>query len=1084
MQYIGLLVLLEAILFILNFKAGSYLVGWDNIMPEFNIPLNFERAIFAVWQEYRGLGVIDGLAHAANFMHTLYIWIFSIFLPQEILRFFYIHLTHLLGGIFFFLLIDKLIKNKKISFLGGLFYMLNIGVLQMYFAPLEAFATHFVALPLLSLLTINALQKRSPKNLLLLFLGALLASPQSFVPTLFAAFFMFFIFILVIDFMKNRDLKKTIIVLFILLSANAFWLVSYPYSAIKQGSTIKNARINQFSSEEIFLRNKSYGNLVDTLFLRGFMLDSVELDPNTFTDTFFMNSLRNHEKGPLYRIIFSAALIVSLLGLFYALKQKLWGYFPFLLSYLTAFFFLANNTFPVSLANNFLREAFPLFGEALRFPFTKFILLFSFSLSVFFTLGLYFLYQKIKLQKFFISIVFVLTIFLAYPAFLGQFTSPFLRNKIPNDYLALFKDLQKVDKSARIALVPSYTFWSWQYRVWGQRGSDFIWYGIPQPITHRAFDPWSNYNEQFYNEYSYALNTQNVRLLSNIIEKYDLSYLLLDQYFLNTVSRKTINYDSLKRFLNASNLFESKKTFGRLMLYKTRGNKAPAYLLPESSTKKVSSNYSFEKEDLAFNIFPNYVTNSSASSLTTVFPSLFTEKTPEDVEFSLKERLTDFIFEKSDSFPNNPEDYTLEVPSILKTEFLIPVKVIVGDGELIIKPVFPRIVLNNEELNLSEKDIKVNFSINNPTEVEFLDINNKIDIRKNSYSYLINSLVNSIKIKNSKGEEQVIYIDTSKIVPETFHIGLSGVKIDSLKIIVRKIDSSLSTSKVIEDSNFDTKTGLNNLSRFSKPYAFSKADISYNKVILSARDSSAELTLFLPNLFHQGSYVVFSNTKYLSGLPLRFYIDNPIEQRAEVETVFSKEVKNYPIIVGQTERFFKGYGFHFISKSVGNEISKTEISDISVYPFPSLFIKNLRFVKTADLNSQNKNPKQFVDVHRVNPSLYVANSVKNGSYLVFSQSYDPGWKAYAIGECQMSNVKCQISKAFPFLFGKEIKNHFLVNNWENGWLVDKSSIINGQSSIVILYLPQYLEYLGFILTIVTLIFLTFRYYFVRMPSLS
>ena len=192
MQYIGLLVLLEAILFILNFKAGSYLVGWDNIMPEFNIPLNFERAIFAVWQEYRGLGVIDGLAHAANFMHTLYIWIFSIFLPQEILRFFYIHLTHLLGGIFFFLLIDKLIKNKKISFLGGLFYMLNIGVLQMYFAPLEAFATHFVALPLLSLLTINALQKRSPKNLLLLFLGALLASPQSFVPTLFAAFFMFF----------------------------------------------------------------------------------------------------------------------------------------------------------------------------------------------------------------------------------------------------------------------------------------------------------------------------------------------------------------------------------------------------------------------------------------------------------------------------------------------------------------------------------------------------------------------------------------------------------------------------------------------------------------------------------------------------------------------------------------------------------------------------------------------------------------------------------------------------------------------------------------------------------------------------
>src|SRR3989344_1516693 len=175
MIYIIALVLLEILLFFTNYRPHTYLIGWDNVMPEFNIWLNLQRSIFGVWQDYRGLGVLDGMAQTANLFHTIYIFLLSLILPQELLRYTFIMLTHLAGGIGFFLLAcylfkDELTKpNRKIlAFAGALFYMFNLGVIQMFFAPLEVFVIHFAALPWLALFITKALRKPSAKNLLIL----------------------------------------------------------------------------------------------------------------------------------------------------------------------------------------------------------------------------------------------------------------------------------------------------------------------------------------------------------------------------------------------------------------------------------------------------------------------------------------------------------------------------------------------------------------------------------------------------------------------------------------------------------------------------------------------------------------------------------------------------------------------------------------------------------------------------------------------------------------------------------------------------------------------------------------------------
>jgi hypothetical protein len=383
MAYPIILILIELVLFFTNVHFGTYLIGWDNVMPEFNLALNLKRAFFSVWQDYRGLGYLDSMAHSANLVHTISIAFLSLLLPQSLVRYVFIHITHLAGGIGFYVLAHKLTKRSLPSFLGALFYMFNLGVIQMYFAPLEVFVLHFAALPFLSLFTLQALHKPSPKNLFLLFLGAFLFSPTGFVPTVFLVFIILFFFLLLFYFFKTRNLKTVLLVATIVFAANAFWLIPWLYGAPRSANIIQNTRINQFSSEEIFYRNKANGDLFDIAKLKGFMLDTKEYDLLLDKGDYFMSVWRDHQNNPLVIILFIGFLAIAILGMIETLKNRKVFYYPFLATLFVAFFFLANDTPILEQLNGLLRMLSPTIGEAFRFPFTKFIILYAFCLSLF-----------------------------------------------------------------------------------------------------------------------------------------------------------------------------------------------------------------------------------------------------------------------------------------------------------------------------------------------------------------------------------------------------------------------------------------------------------------------------------------------------------------------------------------------------------------------------------------------------------------------------------------------------------------------------------------------------------------------------
>src|ERR1035437_7494333 len=92
------------LLFIRNYSANTWLIGWDNLTPEFNLGMNIQRSIFAVWQEYQGLGLLGGMGHASDLVHQVILLLLSFALPLHLLRYTWTFLMLFLGSVGAYLL--------------------------------------------------------------------------------------------------------------------------------------------------------------------------------------------------------------------------------------------------------------------------------------------------------------------------------------------------------------------------------------------------------------------------------------------------------------------------------------------------------------------------------------------------------------------------------------------------------------------------------------------------------------------------------------------------------------------------------------------------------------------------------------------------------------------------------------------------------------------------------------------------------------------------------------------------------------------------------------------------------------------
>lgn len=1034
MLFIFALVIIEIVLFFQNYTPDTFLIGWDNVMPEFNLWLNFKRAFFSLWQDYRGLGLVDGLSHTANLFHTIYITILSLLLPESLVRYVFITLTHLVGGIGFYFLMKKLCRNNIASFIGALFYMFNLGIVQMYFAPLEVFAIHFAALPLLSLTILNALEKPSKKNLIIFAGTSLALTPQSFVPTIFIAYSILFGFLMVFDLIFQKNIKKIILISVIYIATNAFWLFPYVYSVKQTGNIIPETRINQYSSEEIFYRNKDFGDLFNVFTFKGFMLSTPEINMSTNKTVMLMETWNKHANTNQYKVISFTIFILFLVGIWKMFREKQKQLIPFAASMGVAFFFLANNTFILESLNNIVRSTFPIIGEAFRIPFTKFITLFTFCFSLFFAFGISYIQKTSKYMQSLICIIGIILIgYTVLPAFTGNFYSSLLRGTLPNEYKQVIQYFQTIDDTKRIAMLPMETFWNWEYRSWGHRGSGFLWYGIPQPILMRPFDPWSLENEQVYNEMHYALERNNLALFENVLDKYNIDYLLIDTNVRYPSLPKLYDYDKLENFLSTSEYIQKDNTFNSLLIYKTINNDSKKDIQILNNPSKVLTNAQFYYEDIAFVENRDYVIDNQNPEIIYPFSSLFSEKTQQNlsIEATVDNNMIK-IKPKSDLFSEIESGiYNLELNNFNK-ETMVPVKVTFTDTSVMFTSLYPDITIGN--ITYKIKPVLVEIPANNPTRISMTEVNQSATNGDNIY--LFKGYPNTVTILGGNGST-ITQVITDPFFETNVNVEVNLQSDDEITLQIPKISSISSIENAVENNLFTI--GDNNPPPDSKILQ------------LIANENNSEVVLWTDELFHSTGYIMFVEAEWKKGLPISLYVDNTFDKRPAMESILNKSSGNNILILPPVDNIHRGYGIHIIAKTIGEEKTEAIIRDFDMYPIPFHIISNIKLIKNTQMVTNNDTE---IQINKLTPYKYEISNKKllEKDVIYFDQSYHSGWKAFIINNNSYSKV-------LPYFFGTELKNHIKINNWANGWQLSEE--IPSYKSIMIIFWPSLLMYCGY-----------------------
>lgn len=614
-----------------NYTPGTFLIGWDNLMPELNLGLNLKRSFFAVWQQYQGLGLVGGMAHATDLIRQLLLLPFTLILPPDLIRYLWHFAMLFLGSFGLYFGLKKLRFSPLISFSSALFYLLNFGSVQYFRVPLESFSTFWGFFPWLIFAFWEYLDKG--KNLKKLLLLNILAIPSFYVQTIFLVYLFCLILISFSHFLiykKIKFVKKYFYFFFILFLINSFWLLPQFYF-LKTNLQNPTAGIGNFmSNDETFARNLARGHLSDFLLLRGYYYDFPS------TGTALMAPWQQHFSNSyslLSGYLLSFVVFLGLISLFYHFPEnkKFYKYSLLWLFFLSALALLSALP-PFNYLNSFLRSI-PVVNQIFRSPWTKFLVPAAFVFSYLFALGLNFLSRiatslhysafSSRLPLYFSL---VLLFFFSLPSFQGNYFSPQVRQKIPYEYFQIFDFLnKKADPAGRIANLPQGSFWGWSNYKWNLSGSGFIWYALPQPILDRAFDAWNLKNEQYYWELSHALQSQDPVLLNNLFSKYFIQYILFDNnlYFPDDKIYGKLSTPT-KNLLDSLPNLKLIKQSENISLYETNYPTRPALIptLPPAqsfSFALIDRNYQNLGDYLALphssNNFVNYFTNRLQSEL-------------------------------------------------------------------------------------------------------------------------------------------------------------------------------------------------------------------------------------------------------------------------------------------------------------------------------------------------------------------------------------------------------------------------------------------------------------------------------------
>ena len=1168
------------------YVPGTWLSGWDTLHPEFDFLLNIKRQIFGVFREEQGLGAVAAHSHMADLPRTLFLWLSSVVIPQNLLRFFYIALCLPIGvlGTYFFIkniILENLEKRLKESFafLGALFYLFNLGTLQHFYVPFEMFTAAYAFIPWLFLTASNFLKLHTKKNLLYFSLVTLLAAPMAYAPLLwYAVFGSLFLYLL---FFIRQSKKHVLVLISLTLLINSFWILPNLYFLLSgSAALVPEARINKIFSDEAFLYNQSYGSLNDALIYKNFLFDWTALSSNSNFD-YLLAEWKNY-LTPLVSSIGYFVSAIALLGLFFIkkIKNKSDDFTKALIApIILSLIFLINSSFPFDYLFSYLRDNFSIFREAFRFPFTKFSLILMFGFSVFFALGNYFIYSLFskvnRMRKFLNSLlitqVITLSAFLIiymFPFFNGELISSKMFVKIPQEYFQTFNYLNSQDENLRVSFLPVHSFWGWVYYDFGFQGAQFVTFGIKQPVMDRDWDRWNPANEQYYKEFSYAVYSQNPQLLKKVLDKYKLGFLIVDENIIAPDAneyQKNLYLDQTKLLLDNSDFLVLEKQFNKLSIYKYDQKVSDIEKVKQFNS--LSAEYKAGDIDFAYLNRGNYIQNTGSKDfmnypllnnidnqnyldknnfeldnqkvylklneetkkLTINLRDYITAENSIPVDIYTRRELDSLIisFKLATSLTNEELNIKREVPlgNFVSSEILLNIDKYqslklknidnlfeVNQGRVFI----PTNVYSNISLydtfnfeksenrivdNFTTLSNKSNFALNlcnkaQENQVFSVGVSEGGDLKlasKNSRACLwiplnkifdkekLDDFKNLIKFQfNVNSSEDVIgrycifdkflercvkekkYLTHESIIEDYFSIspedldrlelvlyldGVNNNKLEEITYSNLELESGGSsiiftlTPEDLFNMVGDKKISLSGVETMVLNYPENSLDEKFNLLesghekgecsnidtkdydrklnqsngyieYVSERGSSCDYFSF-PNLDHNLGYLLVIESKNISGLPLRVCAANPYSKRCDAYLAlpYHKDFNKDVVLLPPMADGGVGYDIHFDNYAVGNIKSVNQLKDLKITPIPYYFLRS-QFNQTENYSNEK-------------------------NLVILNKSFDKGWISLSGGE------------------------HVKVNGWANGWIGDNLS------NIRIIYLPQVLEFAGFIILFLT-----------------
>lgn len=997
------------ILYRVNLHGDYWLSGWDNLHPEFDFILNLKRAFFSGWQEYQGLGVPAGHGHAAELPRELLLFTFSFMFSPEMIRKVFFTTMLFWGPLGVYVLVSKSIASKHahavvLGMSGGLFYMFHSAVVQILYVPYEAFGMHYGFLPWMIFSVVYYLQKPVKKWLLLVFIVHAIASAQFYIPTLFLVYCTILAFIcggyLYRAFIQKKAravLTPLIMVITAVFAANAYWLLSFVYFTLQNLNSQVQAYLNFMYSHDIYTKNANHGGVLDALLMRGFMFDLGDFTREG-RFTHLMGVWKDHVESGAVVAMGIALFIIALCGALYSFYRKI--HRSFTIIFIVFFGLIAIDT-PIFREFNELLRTFPLFDQVFRNPFTKFANTLLLAQSVMCVLGLMCIYDisaGMMSKKKAGQVLFIASACVLVLLF-GLIWPAFQGH--------LFYDRMKVR-------IPREYFALFDY-------FKTVPAGRVANLPQFAANGWSTYDWGYTGSgfIWYGIENPILDRAFDVWGRDNENYYWELQQALYSKNERAVEgvfekYRIRWIMLDEHLVGASPKALGVDMIQSVFEKSEK--IVPEKKFGKISL-YSFilPTEHDAFvsgyDTLPDYGPAYSFNDFDRAFDDYgpYMTRLSENGYYPFRSVFTG-RHDASSGFTIEETDDSVSVIQHIP-ETVVP-------GDLVLPPIFDRalVAIDDEDQSVSATQ---------------------------SAQIILNG--EPLILDEVEGRRQTfIPLDTGG----TLEVRIPKIGgLNSFTATPLTEDGSAPRPKSCDE--FNVGHAQNDLVNYSGTL----------RVRMTSVHTSNCLDFAAPQLSQAIGYVVRLDNTVIRGPGLYFSVINAMSRRNDIATRLVKKIREPDyLIIPPKDAYGLGYTFHIDTISLGNEKTVNDFGGLSVYPIAYDLLTGIRIVKRPPAQVK----PLLVQAAHSEPNRYQTNvslDEEREGYLVLYQAYNRGWKAYQMNNIQSIN---SVEAIFPFIFGREIKDHVLINNWANGWRINNQlSITNNQSTIVMIFWPQYLVYAGF-----------------------